>query len=203
MESVDNKIHTLHLGFWDYGHELFKSNSKTFPAGFVAGDIFDPSTLAPRGAYIDSTDIDTISSERLAPLQDLTSLTPLLGNVSAIHTASFFHLFSEEKQLDLARRVSSLLVPKPGSIIFGSHFALPEMGFRSEGGREWKMFCHSPETWKDMWLEVFDCGDGKGAERVRVDTQMFRVPIQGLWVTYTQLSDKSEVWIMRWSVTRI
>jgi len=193
----------VQLGFWDYGHELFKSNPKTFPAGFVAGDIFDPSTLAPRGPYIDNADIETISSERLPPLQELTSLTALHGKISAIHSASFFHLFSEEKQLDLARRVSSLLVPKPGSIIFGSHIALPKKGFRKGEGRDWDMFCHSPETWKDMWMEVFDNGDRKGAERVKIDTQLIQVPVQGNWAIYNKYSDKSDVWFMRWSVTRI
>jgi len=34
--------------FWEYGHELFKSTSETFPAAFISGDALDPALIEPR-----------------------------------------------------------------------------------------------------------------------------------------------------------
>ena len=76
----------------------------------------------------------------------LTSLTPLQGHVSAIHASSLFHLFEEVKQLELGKRLASLLSPVPGSLLFGAHVGLPEKGIRN-GNK----FCHSPESWKELW----------------------------------------------------
>jgi hypothetical protein len=188
------------LGFWDYGHELFNSTPDTFPAAFVGGDIFDPMILAPRSAFIERADIDVINSKFVPSLWDLTSLTPLQGKVSAIHASSFFHLFTEAKQLELAHRVSSLLHPKPGSIIFGGHVALPTKGLRKEHARKWDMFCHSPESWRDMWLEVFSNGDGKGEERVKIEARLVQIERKDHWQAIMKDGD---MWHMYWSVTRI
>ncbi|KAF5310241.1 hypothetical protein D9619_010435 [Psilocybe cf. subviscida] len=186
----------LQQGFWDCGHELFKSTQDTFPAAFVGGDIFDPLVLAPRGAFIESMDIDISNSKPVPRLQELKSLTPLQGKLSAIHASAFFHLFSEEKQLELAHLVSSLLLPERGSIIFGSHVTMPTKGVRPEHTRKWNMFCHSPESWRNMWLEVFN-GDGKGEARVEIEAKLVETPKDD-WLT-----DGSRKWFMNWSVTRI
>jgi hypothetical protein len=185
------------LGFWDCGHELFKSTQGTFPAAFVSGDIFDPLILAPRGAFIESTDIETSNSKPVPPLRELTSLTPLQGKISAIHTSNFFHLFSEEKQLELAHRVSSLLLPEPGPVIFGGHVAMPTKGVRKDPARKWNMFCHSPDSWRDMWLEVFSDGDGKGEDRVKIESSLVQLARKDNWEV------EGDKWHMYWSVTRI
>ncbi|KAG6842897.1 hypothetical protein H0H93_003005, partial [Arthromyces matolae] len=135
--------------YWNYGHELFKSTAETFPAAFIQGDAFDSGMISPREPFYSPED----ASFREIPLRSLTSLNPLQGRLNVIHASSFFHLFDEEGQLDLARRVATLLSPERGSMIFGAHGGRAEKGFRTEAvsssGRY--MFCHSPESWKALW----------------------------------------------------
>jgi hypothetical protein len=53
-------------------------------------------------------------------------------------------------QFALAKQLATLLSPQPGCIIFGSHGGLPVKGVRtSSAGRN--MFCHSPESWTELW----------------------------------------------------
>lgn len=127
------------------GHKLFKSTPETFPALFIQGDVFDSNFISAEP--ICYTEKGTTQQPDLSSLQ---SLTPLHGHISAIHASSLFHLFDEAQQTILASRLGSLLSPVPGSIIFGSHGGLHEKGeFVGFGGR--KMFCHSSQTWKDLW----------------------------------------------------
>ncbi|KAF5324136.1 hypothetical protein D9619_011098 [Psilocybe cf. subviscida] len=170
----------LRQEFWNYGHELFRSTPETFPANFVSGDVFNPTMLAPRGPFINNSEIFNILSSPTPALPDLTNLTPLQGRISAIHTSSFFDIFSEEEQHRLARVIASLLRPEAGSVIFGQHSARPEKGFR----KRWRgpatdansMFCHSPESWKELWLKgVFGEYDGKGEDRIKVDVELAQI----------------------------
>ncbi|KAJ7716739.1 hypothetical protein DFH07DRAFT_762312 [Mycena maculata] len=134
----------LRPDFWDMGHELFRSTPKSFPATFIAGDAFDPE-------FLDLQPPLTEEPPSAAPdLHSLKSLNGLHGRLSAIHSASFFHLFSEVKQLELARKLAGLLSPRSGSMIFGCHGGLPTKGFNL-GSRGKHMFCHSPDSWRDMW----------------------------------------------------
>ena len=122
-------------------------------------------------------------------LRSLTSLTPLQGRVSAIFMSSFFHLFDEAKQLQVARQVASLLSPLPGSIIFGSHVAMLVDGMRKNILGD-EVFCHSPESWKELWDgNVFE----KGTVNVEADAKL--ITSKGI------LQDKI-IW-MSWSVTRV
>ncbi|KAF7791668.1 hypothetical protein EIP86_002691 [Pleurotus ostreatoroseus] len=149
----------LHPEFWEYGHRLFKSTPETFLVQFIPGDVFNP-------AFLTTAPIPEAKPAGPPPaLNNLTSLTPLNGHLSAIHASAFFHLFSEEKQLEVARLLAPLLSPEPGSIVFGGH-----LGATQYGVQEWKnshgihMFCHSPESWKEVWeTKVFKPG------QVRVD----------------------------------
>ncbi|KAJ6513409.1 hypothetical protein C8R45DRAFT_813407 [Mycena sanguinolenta] len=137
--------------FWDLGHELFRSAPDSFPVTFLAGDAFDPDflTLQPPA---------TEAPQSPAPnLHSLTSLEGLQGHLSAIHSASLFHLFSEINQRQLARKLAGLLSTCPGSIIFGCHGAQPTKG-HVLGSRGKYMFCHSPETWRNMWEGIFEQG---------------------------------------------
>jgi hypothetical protein len=104
-------------------------------------------------------------------LRGLTSLNPLHGRVSAIHASLFFNLFCEEKQLHLARALAGLLSPEPGSMIFGTQIGPAEKGLTSyTSGESWVLFCHSPESWVQMWDDlVFE----KGA--VKVGTKLLYV----------------------------
>ena len=89
----------------------------------------------------------------------MNTLTELLGHISVIHASSLFHLFNEEKQFELAKRLAALLDRRSGSIIFGSHVGMPVKGQRN--GLFPKMFCHSPESWTKMWEDVFERGQAK------------------------------------------
>lgn len=65
-------------------------------------------------------------------LKSITSLNQLRSKVSFITCNKFFHLFDEQGQLQLARKLASLLEPQRGSTIFGSH-----AGLENEGTIEW------------------------------------------------------------------
>ncbi|PCH41732.1 hypothetical protein WOLCODRAFT_151788 [Wolfiporia cocos MD-104 SS10] len=143
--------------FWQLGYRLFNSSADTFPVPFVAGDAFDETFLRAVSPYY------TLPKEPAPPLSSLTNLTPLLGLVSAIHVSSFFHLFDEAHQLQLAKSLAGLLSPLPGSMIFGAHGGLPEKGLQIGEDDQSKvgsyMFCHSPESWGELWNgQVFECG---------------------------------------------
>jgi hypothetical protein len=189
----------LRQGFWDYGHELFKSTPETFPAAFIPGDVFDPSVLSLTASP---------SSDPLPPLATLKSLTPLLHRLSAIHASSFFHLFSEEQQLALAKRLAALLLPQPGSIIFGQNGASPVKGIYMEprltssndGGAS--IFRHSPESWREMWTEEVFGPDQP--VRVQVDTKLMKrsdlLKLFNQTDTAATEGGHATLWIMIWSV---
>ncbi|RDB23459.1 Methyltransferase ausD [Hypsizygus marmoreus] len=181
----------LHQGFWDYGHELFKSTPDTFPAAFIPGNAFDAAIIAPREPFYDESELAT----RPSNLRSLSSLTPLQGHISAIHASAFFHLFDEAQQLELARQLASLLSPVPGSVIFGLHGGRQEKGLRIEAlnsaGKH--MFCHSPQTWTELWDgEVFRKGT------VRVDAGLHKMERRDLPAT-----EGAEFFALWWSVTRL
>ncbi|SJK99966.1 uncharacterized protein ARMOST_03277 [Armillaria ostoyae] len=138
--------------FWELGHGLFKSTAETFPARFIPADIFQLKGLTREDA--------------LVPVPELTkvqSLVDLRGNISAIHISSFFHLFDEEQQSEIAKILAALLTSEAGSMIFGSHVGRREKGFRievdSSSSHRRNMFCHSPESWRSLWDgEIFPRG---------------------------------------------
>ncbi|KAJ7467480.1 hypothetical protein FB451DRAFT_1092690 [Mycena latifolia] len=173
----------LRQGFWDLGHELFRSTPASFPATFIAGDAFDPEFLSLQPQLAEEP-------QSAAPdLRALTSLNALHGHLSAIHSASVFHLFSEEKQLELARKMAGLLSPRTGSIIFGSHGALPTKGYNLVADGK-QMFCHSPESWREMWDgNVFEAGS------VEVQTDLRNAG--------KALNSTTDFYMMFWSVKRV
>ncbi|KAF9565192.1 hypothetical protein CPC08DRAFT_630136 [Agrocybe pediades] len=192
----------LRREFWDIGHELFKSTPKSYPVNFVQGNIFDDAFLS----------FGSGQSEAV-PLNTITTLTPLIHRVSAIHTSSLFHLFSENDQLALARRLAALLLPEKGSIIFGQHGARPFKGDRVEApsflaagkgehadtGLTFEhqyMFCHSPESWRQLWTEQVFGPDQPF--RVKVEAELIEEERKDLH--YSVAVAGSKFWIMSWSV---
>jgi hypothetical protein len=150
------------------GHKLFRTTPESYPAKFLAGDAFDDAHLCPT-APVPSGPPSSIASVK--------SLTELRGHISVIHASSLFHLFhlfGEEKQFELAKRVASLLDPRPGSIIFGAQGGTPVKGQR-EGFRR-TAFCHSPESWTELWEEqIFEKGQVKvTVNLIDVDTAVER-----------------------------
>ncbi|KAF5327732.1 hypothetical protein D9619_004536 [Psilocybe cf. subviscida] len=194
----------LESEFWDYGHELFLSTAETFPAKFIAGDIFSPSILQPRDPFITNDEIVAVLSRPIPSLSDLNNLTPLQGKVSAIHVSAMFHLFSEEEQLALARLLAALLRPERGSIIFGQHAGRAEKGFRphNRDPLAHPMFCHSPESWKQMWIgQVFAGDDTKGHERIKVEAELLEINRSDSCDGVTDADPK--FFAMNWCITRL
>ncbi|KIJ16042.1 hypothetical protein PAXINDRAFT_99023 [Paxillus involutus ATCC 200175] len=173
----------LHPEFGDLAHKLFRTTPETFPGHFIPGDALDPDTLSvvqPFEAVPDSPEPE---------LKTLTSLNPLHGRISVIHASNFFHLFSESKQLHLARALAGLLSPEPGSIICGGNWGLPEKGPMVERlfGGTMELFCHSPQTWTEMWDGmVFPKGS------VELDNHLIEVDMEGY-----------KFWYLLWSVKRL
>ena len=174
--------------------------------------------LEPRGAFLESDEINSVLADPVPSLRDLSSLTPLQGKVSAIHTSAFFHLFPEDQQLALAHRFASLLSPQKGSIIFGQHGSRPEKGFRTEASSkvrvaaaqaagapvtDYAMFCHSPESWKEMWeKDVFGGNGGASEKKIKVEAELVEVQRKDL-LDHTLASENTKFYVMNWSITRL
>ncbi|EJU05123.1 hypothetical protein DACRYDRAFT_20662 [Dacryopinax primogenitus] len=159
--------------YWDLGFELFRDKD-TFHVPFIAGDAFDPDFLSP--TLVEKSGPDPA-------LKEVKTLTELQGNISVIHASSFFHLFDEEHQERLAYLTASLLLKKPGTMIFGSHGGLTVPGIRNERGA----YGHSPESWTQLWETVL----GKGNCEVKAELRA--------WKTDTEPDRAHEV--LTWCVT--
>ena len=170
--------------FWTFGHELFRTTPGTFPAVFVPGDIFDSRFISPRAPFYEQP------QESAPSLKALASLTPLQGHTSAINVSRLFHLFDESQQLLLAKLVATLLSPVPGSIIFGTHAGAHQKGPRAP---DHPMFCHSPDSWKDLWDgTVFQKGSVKVEAELRIARSANR-----------NFKFDNDVYYLWWSVTRV
>ncbi|KAH9927499.1 uncharacterized protein BXZ73DRAFT_90753 [Epithele typhae] len=175
---VENVVATdIHPEFWDFGHKLFSTTPKTFPARFIAGDAFDP-------AHLECVPPFTTDSARTPrpDLPTLTSLNPLRGHVAAIHISAVFHLFGEEEQ--------------PGSMIFGLQSGRAEKGFRVEAGvansHGRQMFCHCRRAGGSSGRA---CSPGRGpGRRARVGAGEERL---------ATVSDGAKFWVLEWCVTRV
>ncbi|EMD35856.1 hypothetical protein CERSUDRAFT_115779 [Gelatoporia subvermispora B] len=184
----------LRPDFWRLGLELFMSKPETFTVPFLPGDVLD-------SAFIKLRDPSYSSPETPRPnLHSLTSLTPLLSHVSAIHAGLLFHVFDEEKQLQLARTLAGLLSSEPGSCIFGFHVGRPEKGFMYVGldipGGD-RAFCHSPESWTQLWDgEIFN----RGSVRVRASLEVIDTDAENMGM---KILEGDHLYGMAWSVTRI
>ncbi|KAF7377672.1 Methyltransferase ausD [Mycena sanguinolenta] len=178
-------IHFL-IVFWNLGHELFQSTPDSFPVAFLAGDALDPNFLEPTMPPDSSSEVPDF----VPPLSSLTSLTPLRGHVSVIHITAVFHLFFEPQQLQLARALAGLLSPAPGSLILGSHVGRRTKGFneRAIGSGGHHMFCHSPESWCELWEEVFPKG------MIEVKAELKQRP---------EREESYDIGNLVWSVTRL
>ena len=74
---------------------------------------------------------------------------------------------------------------------------MPVKGLKEFNQAQW--FCHSPESWMQMWVEdVFGGEDTHGNDAVKVETELISAAKTGL-VDYS----KEDAWLLNWSVTRI
>ncbi|KAG2119947.1 uncharacterized protein F5147DRAFT_767412, partial [Suillus discolor] len=153
--------------FLQLSHELFKTTPASYPRCFLPGDVFDPAFLSITAPTDDVSPAPTID------LSSLKSLNPLHGRISVINAISFFHLFSEERQLLVARALAGLLSAQSGSVICGCHVGTLEKGIVKNtlvGSGYYGLFAHSPKTWSSLWDgEVFEKGS------VKVETELVEV----------------------------
>jgi len=190
---VENAIATdIQNGLWDLGHEMFRSTPESFPVPFIQGDILDPSFLQAVHPFTKDSPCTTPAPA----LNAVTSLNSLRGHVSAVFSGAFYHLFSETDQERIARAFACLLSHEPGSMLFGVHGGRSEKGFFQPTGSEYKMFCHSPESWKLLWEDIF----GKGVVEVKAQ---LRREIGGDDFFDMYPGNKHPYYVMEWSVTRI
>ena len=134
---------------------------------------------------------------RHLPLASVNTLTELQDHISVIHASALFHLFNEEKQLELGKRLATLLDPRPGSIIFGSHGGMPVKSERQ--GILSTMFCHSPESWTQMWEEqIFEKG------QVKVNTDLEEISMAtGRLGKAVPVEAGTKFYFLSWSVERL
>ncbi|KAG0699317.1 hypothetical protein DFH29DRAFT_983577 [Suillus ampliporus] len=165
----------------ELGRKLFKCSSE--PSHFISGDIFDPAFLSIiRPA-------SSVPEDVTPDIQTLRSLNDLRGHVGVIHASKVFHLFDEEKQLELARALGGLLSCEPGSIICGNHVIALEKGIvrHTVLGVDISYFCHSLDTWTTLWDGVvFEKG------QVKVETRTSTVDVGGI-----------PFCLLHWSATRL
>lgn len=177
--------------FWQLGHRLFKTTPESFTVPFVAGDAFDSAFLKPAAPIY--TPLDTLPPA----LSEVKTLTELRGHISAIHASALFHLFDEERQFALAHSLAGLLAPHPGAMIFGSHGGAlnkgPAYGTPGTGGKLYTMFCHSPESWKELWESFFE------PDKVTVDARLKDITPSSL----DQLQPSERWYLLVWSVKRL
>ncbi|KAF5337648.1 hypothetical protein D9758_013014 [Tetrapyrgos nigripes] len=146
-----------------------ESDPERMTSRFVAGDLLAGDVESLRDSLLNNLSLTGSNLQG-------TSISS--GTIKHIHASNFFHLFSEENQKNVARRLIALLLKSQSSqsasvetesnvkgspmIVFGSHVSRPEKGFRVEGPPPKpgmlgdRMFCHSPESWREMWEEVWE-----------------------------------------------
>ena len=167
---------------------MFKTTPETFPEKFLAGDVFDDAHLSLAAP---------MQFGPPPPVASVNTLTELRGHISVIHASALFHLFNEEKQFELGKRLAALLDPRPGSIIFGSHGGMPIKGQPLEPYPT--MFGHSPESWTQMWEEqIFEKGQVKVSTVLRDVTMI----AEKLGVV-APIKEGIEIYLLDWSVERL
>ncbi|KAI0275323.1 hypothetical protein BC834DRAFT_43900 [Gloeopeniophorella convolvens] len=184
----------VHSEFWDIGHALFTTSPENFPVTFVPGDVFDSKHLD----IVTPFTSETPPATQVPNLRGLESLNPLRGHVSAIHASSLFHLFQEEAQSHLARALAGLLSPEPGSVIFGQHCALPKAGAGEGPGSRRPIFCHSPDSWSELW-DGSICVQGT----VEVQTDLAEMPGKEVSEMFADGKAHGPMYLLTWSVTRL
>ncbi|KAJ6015558.1 hypothetical protein N7540_010149 [Penicillium herquei] len=114
----------LRQDFFDIGYDLFADRS-TLKSQFIVSDIFD-----------DNSDL----------------VKQLSNDLDIINAASFFHLFSWDQQITVAKRVVSLLRAQPGSLLIGRHVGRIDPADPEDKTVE--HYRHNIETWKKLWKQV-------------------------------------------------
>ena len=83
-------------------------------------------------------------------LEDTSWLTELDGKIGVILAYQFLHLFSWEKQIQIAKKM--VATSKNNTIIMGSQMGKTQA--REKLSPRGTMFCHTPQTFQKMWEQV-------------------------------------------------
>ena len=134
-------------------------------------------------------------SERPEDLHVVRTLNDVRGHVSGIYCGAFFHVFDEKTQAEVARKLAGILSPEPGSMLIGIHGAQKTPCVWNPTGTDRFMFCHSPESWTELWEGIF------GKDNVEVTTT-FKEQAGGLDLFGTYPGNKHQMYMMEWSVIR-
>lgn len=115
--------------FLELGFDLFGDRDRFPPGAFVAADLLKPDD--PGAATLD-------------------------GKVTIVHANNFFHLFSWEKQVQAAARITRFLkADAKDALVFGSQIASPGAGvMKSPRGNGDTLYGHDAESMQRMWDEV-------------------------------------------------
>ncbi|KAF5375599.1 hypothetical protein D9757_008564 [Collybiopsis confluens] len=190
---VKNTLATdLRKGLWDLGHEMFRSSPETFQTNFIEGDVFNTQFLECLPLFT----LKSPPSTSPPSLDTVKTLNALHGHVSAFYTGAFFHLFDEQQQAHISRALAGLLSPIPGSMILGVHGGSSSKGYWCPTASTYKMFCHSPESWKELWRDIFE------GENVEVQAEL-RQGAGGADFFDTFPGNHNPYHFMEWSVRRL
>ncbi|KAF3767036.1 hypothetical protein M406DRAFT_222626, partial [Cryphonectria parasitica EP155] len=117
----------LQPSFIDLGYELFKDRDR-FRAKFLTGDMTDPADR---------------------------SFDNFNGTVDIVHAASFFHLFSREKQIRAGEKIAGFFKPQANALVFGRQRGRRQTMETDEPGERGQLrYFHNEQTWQAMWDEI-------------------------------------------------
>ncbi|KAF2470122.1 uncharacterized protein BDR25DRAFT_304076 [Lindgomyces ingoldianus] len=123
----------LQKDFMDLGYDLFLDKS-TLKTTFIPANIFEEGT----------------------------GLMQLVSKIDIVHAASFFHLFDWPEQVQIAKRLVTILKAKPGSLVVGrqiGHTDSGELARQIESSKS--RFRHNEASFARMWKEV---GEATGTD---------------------------------------
>ncbi|KZV63374.1 hypothetical protein PENSPDRAFT_758008 [Peniophora sp. CONT] len=146
--------------FLSLGHKLY-ADADTTPIRFIQGDVFSVKLPSPLGPVSPTT----------TPLPQVGSLDDLLGRVAVIYTGALFHLFDESTQHALALRLALLARENKPVIIFGRHQGQAQAGLIDDNFAQ-ERYAHSPETWVELWKQVFTTVRGEEFARDKVSVKV-------------------------------
>lgn len=154
--------------FYDIGYDLFADRS-TLKSQFFQADIFDDNSSL---------------------VQNLT------GKVNIVNAASFFHLFSWDQQVTVAKRLVGLLAAQPGSMVIGRQVGHADPVDPDDKANTPTHYRHNPATWKRLWEQV-------GQEtRSKWEVECSMEKWEGLDRVFVKYHDV-ETWKMRFVVRRV
>ncbi|OBU01593.2 hypothetical protein VE01_00565 [Pseudogymnoascus verrucosus] len=125
--------------FWELGYELFRDKG-SLKASFLTGDVFDP----------------------------FSELGKLDKKVDILHAGLFFHLFSYDQQIEVAKKIVKLMRPVKGSLLLGWQVGSLDVGVLQSSDGATILYRHDEESWAGLWREV---GEQTGVKFV-VESQL-------------------------------